>query len=441
MSERVLIVGGDAGGMAAVSQIRKGRPDAEIVALEKGRWTSYSACGIPFVVGGQVESPERLVARTPEQHRRAGIDLRMGHEAIAIDVAARSATVRSADGEYDIEFDQLLLGTGGTPIRPPLPGIDLPMVHGVQTLDDAAHLLAHAETGCVRTVVVGSGYIGLEMAESFVHRGCPTVVLEMGPTPLGLLDPAMGELVATAMREHGIDLRTGVQVTGFDEGVVHTTAGDVPADLVILGIGVAPNSRIAGDAGLALGVAGAIEVDERQATSVEGIWAAGDCAESTHLITGAKVHMALGTYANKQARVAGINIGGGDARTPRVLGTAVTKLCDLEIGRTGLSAREAERAGVDTVEQTIESSTRAGYFPGATPITVSLRFEATSARLVGGQIVGGPGAAKRIDTVATAITAGLTAEQVLDLDLGYAPPFSPLWDPVAVAAREALKKF
>lgn len=440
MTERVVIIGGDAGGMAAVSQIRKAKPDATIIAIEKGRWTSYSACGIPFVVGGQVDAVERLVARTPEQHRGSGVLLQMRTEAVGIDVAARTVHVMGPEGDETIGFDQLLLGIGGSPIRPPLPGIDHPMVHGVQNLDDAAELLALAEAGCARTVVVGSGYIGLEMAEAFVHRGCPTVVLEKGPTPLGLLDPALGEKVADAMRLEGIDLRTGVEVLGFDDGRVITDQGDVPADLVILGIGMAPNSGLARTAGIALGVRDAIAVDERQETSVPGIWAAGDCAESTHLLTGERVHMALGTYANKQARVAGINIGGGDARTPRVLGTAVTKLCELEIGRTGLSEREALAAGFDTIEQTIESSTRAGYFPGAAPITVSLRFEVGTGRLLGGQIVGGPGSAKRIDTVATAITAGLTAEQVLDLDLGYAPPFSPLWDPVAVAAREALKK-
>ena len=210
--ERVVIIGGDAAGMSAVSRIRKGRPDAEIVALERSPWTSYSACGIPYLVGGVVDGGiERLVARSPEQHRQQGTDVRTGHEATAIDLAAREVAVRPLDGDrYRLGFDQLLIATGGTPIRPDLPGIDLPFIHGVQNLDDAAHLLDHAEglaDRCQRVVVVGSGYIGLEMAEAFVERGCSAVVVEQAAQPMGTLDPEMGALVATAMVDHGLDLR------------------------------------------------------------------------------------------------------------------------------------------------------------------------------------------------------------------------------------------
>jgi NADPH-dependent 2,4-dienoyl-CoA reductase/sulfur reductase-like enzyme len=443
MDERIVIIGGDAGGMSAVSQIRRLQPDAEVVALEKGNWTSYSACGIPFVIGGVVPGGiERLVARSPEQHRRNGIDVRMRSEAMAIDLAAGTVEVHDHEGSrtYPLGFDQLLIGTGGSPIRPPLPGIDLPFVRGVQTLDDAAALLEHAEqAGCKRVVVVGGGYIGLEMAEAFLHRGCSSTVIDTGRYPLGLLDPEPGAIVAAALTREGIDLKVGTKVEGFSPGAVHTDHGDVPADLVILGIGVGPNSMLAGAAGIELGVKEAIRVDERQATSVAGVWAAGDCAESTHLVSGEQVHIALGTYANRQSRVAGINIGGGDARTPRVLGTAVTKLCETEIALTGLNSKQAVAAGFDVVTSLVESSTAAGYYPDSAAVTVKLILERGSGRLLGAQIVGGPGAAKRIDTCATAITAGMDVQQVLDLDLAYAPPFSPLWDPVAVAAREALK--
>ena len=348
--ERVVIIGGDAAGMSAVSRIRKGRPDAEIVALERSPWTSYSACGIPYLVGGVVDGGvDRLVARSPEQHREQGTDVRTGHEATAIDLAAREVEVRPLDGDpYRLGFDQLLIATGGTPIRPDLPGIDLPFIHGVQNLDDAAHLLDHAEglaERCQRVVVVGSGYIGLEMAEAFVERGCSAVVVEQAPQPMGTLDPEMGALVATAMVAHGLDLRCGVAVTGFEPETVLTDDGPIGADLVVLGIGVAPNAVLAAEAGLDLGVKGAIHVDERQATSAPGVWAAGDCAESRHLVTGRPVHIPLGTYANKQGRVAGINIGGGHAVSAGVLGTAITKLCATEIARTGLGEAEAERAG------------------------------------------------------------------------------------------------
>jgi NADPH-dependent 2,4-dienoyl-CoA reductase/sulfur reductase-like enzyme len=241
------------------------------------------------------------------------------------------------------------------------------------------------------------------------------------------------------MERHGVPLRTEVEVTGFEPGRVLTSDGPLQADLVVLGIGVAPNTALAEHAGLTLGVKGAIRVDDRQETSRPGVWAAGDCCESRHLVTGVHVYFPLGTYANRQSRVAGINISGGQAVSPGVLGTAVSRICDTEIARTGLGTGEAERAGLDAVASRIESTTASGYFPGAAPITVKLIVERGSGRLLGAQIVGGPGAGKRIDTCATAITAGFTVQQVMELDLAYAPPLSSVWDPVAVAAREALK--
>ena len=305
-----------------------------------------------------------------------------------------------------------------------------------------AHLLRHAEelaSGCQRIVVVGSGYIGLEMAEAFVDRGCTATVVEQAAQPMGTLDPDMGELVADAMKTHGVTLRTEVEVTGFEPGRVLTSDGPLDADLVVLGIGVGPNAGLAEEAGLDLGVKGSIRVDERQETGSPGVWAAGDCCESRHLVTGDPVYIALGTYANRQSRVAGINIGGGQAVFPGVLGTAISKICDTEIARTGLGTDEAEQAGLDVVASRIEATTHAGYYPDADPMTVKLIVERGTGRLLGAQIVGGAGAGKRIDTCAAAITAGFTVQQVMDLDLAYAPPFSSVWDPVAVAAREALK--
>jgi NADPH-dependent 2,4-dienoyl-CoA reductase/sulfur reductase-like enzyme len=430
--------------MAAAAQVRRRRPEVEVVALERGDRTSYSACGIPYVVGGVVRGGvEQLVARTPDEHRRNGIDVRLGHEATAIDLEQRAVEVTPRDDHsYTLGYDQLLIATGGSPIRPPLPGIDLPFVHGVQSLDDGEHLLRHAEElgrACQRIVVVGSGYIGLEMAEAFAERGCSATVVEQATQPMGTLDPDMGRLVAAAMEKHGVDLRTEVAVAGFEPGRVLTSDGPLPADLVVLGIGVGPNTALAEQAGLRLGVKGAIRVDERQETSTPGVWAAGDCCESRHLVTGEHVYFALGTYANRQSRVAGINISGGQAVFPGVLGTAVSRICDTEIARTGLGAGEAERAGLDGVASRIEATTASSYFPGAAPITVKLIVERGSGRLLGAQIVGGAGAGKRIDTCATAITAGFTVQQVMDLDLAYAPPVSSVWDPVAVAAREALK--
>jgi NADPH-dependent 2,4-dienoyl-CoA reductase/sulfur reductase-like enzyme len=438
---RLVVIGGDAGGMAAISAARSEEPDLEVIALERGEHTSYSACGIPYVVGGAIDDPDRLVVRTPAQHRANGIDVRMRHEATAFDVDARTVSVRTDDDTYELGYDALLLGMGGVAIRPPLPGIDLPFVRGVQTLDDGEALLAYATTHpCERVVVVGGGYIGLEMAEAFVQRGQQVTVLEQGPQVMTTLDPELGALVAAAMTRHGIDVQLGVGVTGFEPGSVLTAGGGIDADLVVLGIGVRPNSGLAADAGLELGAKDAVRVDRRQRTSAEGVWAAGDCCESRHIVTGRGVHIALGTVANKQARVAGTNIGGGYAAFPGVVGTAISKICDTEVSRTGLSVREAEAAGFAAVAVTVEGTTRAGYFPGAEPMTLRVVVERGGGRLLGAQIVGGDGAAMRINACAVAVTAGLTVEQVAQLDLAYAPPFASVWDPLLVAARDALNQ-
>ena len=445
MAERLVVVGGDAGGMAAATQARRRRPDMEIVALEKGRWTSYSACGIPYLIGGDVAELDDLVARDPQTFRdRFNIDVRTRHEVMAVDLDARKVEVRDHNHgrTFSLGFDLLQLGTGAVPLRPELPGIDGGQVHGVQDLEDAARLLDRlGGPNDVRdVVVVGAGYIGLEMAEAFVRRGCATVtVVERGNEVMGTLDPDMGALVAEAMRRFGIEVRTEVAVEGFEPGVVHTSDGDLRADLVVLGLGVVPNTSLATAAGIETGIKGAVVVDTRQHTSAEGVWAAGDCCASFHLVSRRAVHLPLGTVANKQGRVAGINLAGGYATFPGVVGTAVTKICSTEVARTGLNEREATRIGVGFEAVRITSTTRAGYFPGAGRITVKMLAERGSGRLLGAQLVGEEGAAKRIDVVATALTAAMTVTEVIDLDLSYAPPFSPVWDPVLVAARQAAK--
>lgn len=444
MPERLVVVGGDAAGMSAASQARRQRPDLEIVALERGRWTSYAACGIPYLVGGEVPELEDLVARSPEEFRsRQRIDVRMRHEVMAVDPDGGEVEVHDHErGEtHTIGYDQLLIATGGRPLRPPLPGIDGPDIYGVQTLDDAAALLARVEQQEVkRVVVVGGGYIGLEMAEAFVRRGAAVTVVEAASQVMGTLDPDMGALVTKAMRTLGIEVRLDDPVEGFEAGTVHAQSGPLPADLVVLGLGVGPNSRLAADAGLALGPKQSISIDRRQRTSAEGIWAAGDCCESLHLVSGEKVHVALGTVANKQGRVAGVNLGGGYATFPGVVGTAVSKICATEVSRTGLTEAEAAASGFETVSETITARTRAHYYPGATAITVKVIAERDSGRVLGAQIVGEEGAAKRIDIFAVALTAGMGVHEMLNLDLAYAPPFAPVWDPVLTAVRQAVKR-
>lgn len=438
---RLVVIGGNAGGMTALSQVRRRRRDIEIVALEMGDWTSYSSCGIPYLVAGDVGDVDDLIARRPQQFRdKLLVDVRVRHEVTAIDLGHRQLEVRDHVHGRTLKmgFDELLLATGARPVRPDLPGIRSPEVHGVQTLADATVLLDHAAAiECRHVVVVGSGYIGLEMAEAFLKRGAQVTVVEAAAQPMQTLDADMGAKVAEALTGAGAELRLDTAVEGFEPGMVHTSGGSIRADLVVLGIGVTPNTALAGAAGVPLGVKGAIRVTPRQQTHVDGVWAAGDCCESYHRLSREWVHIALGTVANRQSRVAGINIGGGAASFPGVLGTAVTRICQTEIGRTGLDEREATQAGLDYVATTIEATNRAGYLPEARPMTVKMLAERGSGRLLGAQIVGGDGAAKRIDVVATALWNDMSVHDMVDLDLSYAPPLSPLWDPVVVAARQA----
>jgi len=444
VARRLAVIGGDAGGMSAATQARRLDPSLEIVAFERTEWTSYSACGIPYVVSGEVDEVEQLIVRTPQEHRdQSHIDMRMRHEVMGIDLPAGRVEVRDhvRGRTIQVPFDLLLLGMGARPIRPDLPGIGLPLVHGVQTLHDARVLLQYAETSrCSDVVVVGGGYIGLELAEAFVTRDANVTVVEGLPHVMSTLDGDMAAPIEDAMRKLDIDLRLNTQVVGFEDDAVLTSDGRIPADLVILGIGVEPNSELARDAGIELGVHRSVHVDRQQRTSAPNVWAAGDCAESFHLLSRQPVYIALGTLANRQGRVAGINIGGGYASFPGVLGTAMTRICGTEISRTGLNEREAREAGFEFVAGVVDSTTSASYFDDAPEITVKLLAERGSGRVIGAQIVGGRGAAKRIDVVAAAITGGMDVHQLVDLDFGYAPPMSSLWDPIAAAARTTLPK-
>ncbi|MER6055121.1 FAD-dependent oxidoreductase [Streptomyces albidoflavus] len=449
MRERLVVIGGDAAGMSAASQARrlKDPDELEIVAFERGHHASYSACGIPYWVAGDVEDPEQLVARTPEEHRARHIDLRTRTEVTEIDVAGgRVRSRRLPDGqEVWTGFDKLVVATGARPVRPPLPGIDAPGVHGVQTLDDGQALLDTLRgTKGRQAVVVGAGYIGVEMAEALLRRDYEVTLLNRAPEPMTTLDPDMGRLVHEAVTGLGIRMVNEAEVTEIrtDERgrarAVVTSDAEYPADVVVLGIGVRPESELAEAAGLPVGDFGGILTD--QAMRVRGqsaIWAGGDCVEVLDLVAGRQRHIPLGTHANKQGQVIGTNVGGGYATFPGVVGTAVSKVCDLEIARTGLLEAEAREAGFQYVTATVEATSRAGYFPGAAPMTVKMLAERRTGRVLGTQIVGREGAGKRVDVAAVALTAGMTVEQMTALDLGYAPPFSPVWDPVLVAARKA----
>lgn len=446
--ERLVVIGGDAAGMSAASQARRrrGPDDLEIVAVERGRHTSYSACGIPYWVGGVVSSVDQLVARTPQEFKeRYAIDVLLSHEAVALDLDRRAVVVRGPEcNRKVIGFDQLMIATGAVPRRPKLAGIDARGVYGVQTLDDGEALRAAVDAGARRAVVVGAGYVGLEIAEAFVRRGMTVTVVTASPQPMSTVDPDMGEKVAIALRELGITVYLDESVTAIEadgDGSVRavvTAQREIPADLVLLGLGTRPNSDLARAAGIDCGPTGGIRTNLRmRSVSHDGVWAAGDCVETIHRVSLAPIAIALGTHANKQGRVAGINIGGGYATFPGVVGTAATKVCGLEIARTGLSEAEAARAGFRFLTTVVESTTRASYYPGAVPITIKLIAEKRSGRLLGGQIVGREGAAKRIDVLATAVWASMGVEELSGLDLSYAPPYAPVWDPILIAARKA----
>ncbi|MBY8338956.1 FAD-dependent oxidoreductase [Streptomyces spinosirectus] len=447
--ERLVVIGGDAAGMSAASQARrtKGPDELEIVAFERGHFTSYSACGIPYWVGGDVGERDELIARTPEEHRARGIDLRMRTEVTRIDVAGGRVRARDVDSgaESWTSYDKLVIATGARPIRPDMPGADAAGVHGVQTLDDGQALIdSLTRARGRRAVVVGAGYIGVEMAEALINRGYEVTVVNRGREPMSTLDADMGRLVREAMEGMGITMVNDAEVTKLLTGedgrvrAVATQDAEYPADVVVLGIGVRPETTLARAAGLPLGAHGGLLTDlAMRVRGHENIWAGGDCVEVLDLVSGQERHIALGTHANKHGQVIGTNAGGGYATFPGVVGTAVSKVCDLEIARTGLREKDARRAGLQFEAVTIESTSRAGYYPDSSPMTVKMLAERRTGRLLGVQIVGREGAGKRVDIAAVALTARMTVDQMTALDLGYAPPFSPVWDPVLVAARKA----
>ncbi|MBD0292205.1 MAG: FAD-dependent oxidoreductase [Jiangellaceae bacterium] len=453
MSERVVVIGGDAAGMSAASQaLRTAKANGrsfDVVALERGRWTSYSACGIPYWVAGTVDGPAALVARTPDEHRANGIDVRMQTEAVDVDMDRRMVDYRdrSTGQTGALPFDQLVIATGAEPIRPDVPGADATGIHGVQTLEDGTALLDRLMANDPkRAVIVGGGYIGIEMAEAMVVRGLDVTVIDKAPEPMTTLDHDLGRQVHKAMEAMGITVETDTPIEAFenDGGEVQAVVAGgraYPADIIVLGIGVRPATSLAEHAGLVLGEHRGLRVDERmRVAGADGVWAAGDCVESFDRIARTFVHVPLGTHANKQGRVLGTNLGGGDATFPGVVRTAISKVCDLEVARTGLGEEDARRAGFEFLTATAESTTKSGYFPGTEPLTIKLLALRPDGRLLGAQIVGRTGSAKRIDVLALALWQQMTVADLAMVDLSYAPPFSPVWDPVLVAARKAAEK-
>lgn len=427
--------------MSAASVARRRDPELEITVLEAGQHVSFSACGMPYWLGGRIEGgPGSLVVRSAEDARQMGLDVRLGTRAVDVDPEARTLDVDGPDEAETLSYDALCLATGVEPVDPfePLAG-----VHTLRHLDDGIELAnALEDEPPERVCIVGGGFVGVEMAEAARRRGWPTTLVHSRDTLLSdLLEPELGRRVTDRVAEEGVQLVLGERAEALQgeervEGV-ETGSSVIPADRVILAIGARPRNKLAQAAGCTLGPAGTISVDEGMRTDVDGIYAAGDCVAFEHRLTGKATFLPLALHANRAGRVVGENVAGGDARFPGVLGTAVTTFEELEIAATGLSLDQAREAGYEAIAETITDVTRAGYFPGASEIHVRLVVERGTGRILGGQLLGGEGSGQRIDTIAAAIWMEATTEDLESMDLAYAPPVSPTWDPVAIAARIA----
>ena len=448
--EGLVIVGGVAAGLAAAMEARRTSPDLPVTVFERTGDISYGACGLPYVVSGLIASPEALVLHTPEYFReRHRIEVRTGCEALEILPSKSVVRVSAGDGEREVGYDSLVLATGAAAVCPPLPGRELEGVFVLRHMRDGRRMLRFFEEARPRAaLVVGAGYLGLEMAEAFAARGLRTTLVEASDKVMGALGGRAREAVADEMRAHGVEVIFGERVTGF-EGAggrvarVLTDAGRaVEAGVVSVGVGARPEVSLAVAAGLEVGESGAVVTDERQRTSAPGVYAAGDCCEVLHRVSGRRVWHPLGQPAVRQGWVAGANAAGGDsadARYAGVVGTNVVKVFGLEVARTGLSLEEASGAGFDAAETEGETLSRASYYPGASKIHTRLVADARG-RLLGAQMVGREGVAQRVNVYAAALHAGLRVEDVERLDLAYAPPFAPTIDPIIRAAHRARKK-
>jgi NADPH-dependent 2,4-dienoyl-CoA reductase/sulfur reductase-like enzyme len=444
---RIVVIGGVAAGMSAASQARRRDPGCEVVVLERGRDISYSACGMPYNIGDPARGVDDLVILNAETARSArGIDVRTRHAVQAIDVSRRVVEVSDleAGGNYALTWDALVIASGATAIRPAVPGLDLAGVFVLRDLTDARHIKRYlADVKVSTAVVVGAGYIGIEMADVLHGLGIAVSILEKADQVLPGFAPAIVEVATHALERHAVGVQTAtslqaVQRDGADL-LVHSDRGVIRAQIVIVAVGVRPDVALAREAGIALGASGAIAVDSAMRTSAPAVFAAGDCAEAHHLVLDRPTWVPLGTTANKQGKVAGANAAGGDQHFGGIVGSAGFKCFDLEVARTGLGAADIASANLDAVAAASTHHTRARSYPGDKPITTVVYAERGSGRLLGAQMIGGEAVAKRIDVFATALHARMTLAQVEALDLTYAPPFAPVYDAILIAATVGVK--
>jgi NADPH-dependent 2,4-dienoyl-CoA reductase/sulfur reductase-like enzyme len=449
VSDRILIIGGVAAGLSAASAARRASASAQIVVLERGPVSSYGACGLPAFLSGRVRRLDDLVVYTPEFFReRRHIEVLTGHEALEVLGGRRRVRTRSAKGEKLFDYDRLVICTGAVG-RAGIAGLETAGVFEANTWTGAQALDAalRGARGRLHAGVIGGGYIGLEVADALLSRGLEVSIFERGPTILNGVDGDISALLEEAVVERGARLfkSTEVREIAADEAGhlrgVETTAGTADLDLVVMCAGLKPDSGLAAAAGAAVGDTGAIAVDDRQQTSLAGIFAAGDCAETRHVVTGKPTWIALGTAANKQGRVAGHNAAGAPAtRFIGVLGTLAVRIFGRDAGRTGLSSAEAEAAGYRVAGELVEAATQPGYM-GQERVTIKIIYRLDDLRLVGCQLLGREGAvAGRLNVAATAITGGMTLPEIEQLDLAYSPALAPLYEPLLIAAHNALRR-
>jgi NADPH-dependent 2,4-dienoyl-CoA reductase/sulfur reductase-like enzyme len=449
VGERLVVIGGCAAGMSAASKARRTNPNLDIVVYEKTGFVAYGECGLPYYVSGLVDDHNTLVVRTPEQFARRGIKAHVHHEVTGMD--AKNRRVRVTDMESgkarEEAYDKLVIATGGRPAM--LPGFspgDLKGVFVVRTLEDGVAIREFIQRERPRrAVIVGAGYIGLEMAESFHVLGLETTVIGRPPQVLKRFDPDIAQFMQDRLADEGIRLSLSDEVKTLERDSrgqvrqVASSTGAFEADLVLLALGVRPNVALAEAAGVALGETGAIATDSQTCTNLPDVFAAGDCAEAYHRVTGRGAYIPLGTTANKQGRVTGTNAGGGHAAFEGIVGTTITKAFDTYAALTGLSDKEARTLGYKVESTVIKAPGRAHYYPGGVPMHVKLVVEEEGGRLLGGQIIGDEGAGLRINVLAAALHSEMTIEQLSQLDLAYMPAMAPVWDPLLVAANVALK--
>ncbi|UTF55216.1 FAD-dependent oxidoreductase [Natronosalvus rutilus] len=441
MSDPFVVIGGDAAGMSAASKAKREDPERDVIVFEKGEWVSYAACGMPYYVKGDVEDLEDLVAMTAETFREErDVDLRTGHEVVEIDPEREVVAVEADGDRFEQPYGHLLVATGARAIEPPFDGLDREGVFTIHDMDEADAIERYVREHDLETAaIVGGGYVGIEMAEALSAHGISVDLYEMLPHVLQPFGEAVADVVEDHLREQGVTLHLETAVSGFsgDDRVerVHLEDGDEPADVAIVGVGVTPNVELAADAGVEVGETGAIATDEYGRTNLESVFAAGDCAEARHVVTDEPDHVPLALTANRAGRAIGETVIGSPTPVGGIAGTAIVKAFDLGAARTGLLDEErAREVGFDPVSVTITAATRAHYYPGGADLTVTLVADREDGTLLGGSVVGREGA-KRIDTVATALEAGMTVTDLQNADLAYAPPFSPVWDPILTAAK------